>query len=147
MSSQPPRPAWTQSTTTFPTASTVQPKCCWPRETFTPRSSARWPTSPCRGALLSVGLPTCPRPSEVDAPHVIPSTYLPPRPQPAPSPWFLFQALNCLESVSWQSCPVTRLLAGHLLLFSWQLPGGCLSCAKHCANSLPIASSTAEHLL
>ena len=79
MSSQPPKPAWTQRTTTFPTASTAQPRCCWPREMFTPRSSARWPTSPCRGALLSVGLPTCPRPSEVDVPYVSPSPHLPPK--------------------------------------------------------------------
>ena len=74
------RPVWIQRETAFPTASPAQPRCCWPREMFTPRSSARWPASPCRGALLSMGLPTCPRPSEVDAPHVNSSPHLPPRP-------------------------------------------------------------------
>ena len=100
VSSQPPRPVWIQRETAFPTASPAQPRCCWPRGMFTPRSSARWPISPCRGALLSMGLPTCLRLSKVDAPHVSSSPHLPPRPRLAPphlffcsGPWVAWNLL------------------------------------------------------
>lgn len=111
MSSQPPRPAWIQRETAFPTASPAQPRCCWPRGRFTPRSSARWPMSPYRGALLSTGLPTCLRLSKVDAPHVSSSPHLSPRPQLAPPTCFFVPGLELPGIYFLTFLPNTRLLA------------------------------------
>ena len=143
MSCQPPRPAWTQRTTTFPTASTAQPKCCWPQEMFTPRSSARWPTSPCRGALLSVGLPTCPRPSEVDVPYVSPSPHLPPKtPAYSSSPPVCSSSLPFASGLELPEIYFLTVLSnlalletaprrvGHSILM--KVPDVQLPCAKHC---------------
>ena len=85
-------------------------KVLLPRGMFTPRSSARWPISPCRGALLSMGLPTCLRLSKVDAPHVSSSAHLPPRPQLAPPTCFFAPGLELPGIYFLTFLPNTRLL-------------------------------------
>lgn len=146
-SSQPPSPPWTQRETALPTAFPAQPGWGWPRGTFDLRWSVRWTMTPCRRALLFVGLPTCLPPSEVDPLTRRLSSHWPPNCNPAPNPAFCSRpgiAWNLIsDSPSHHQAPGC---AGHSLLFN----GSCQVNTYHCVGTfvtVPTATPITEHLL